>query len=61
VLTYDPASVSAEAYRQAAAEFDQRHLDLSDSAKSVDKPMSVVDSQGISTQVIHNDEQEVRA
>lgn len=61
VLTYDPASVSAEAYRQAAAEFDQRHLDLSDSAKSVDKPMSIVDNQGISTQVIHNDEQEVRA
>lgn len=61
VLTYDPDSVAAGAYRAAAVEFDERYVDLTDHLDDVDKEGNPVDKSRDSTQVIHSAEQQVGA
>lgn len=60
VLTYDPASPAAQAYRAAAQEFDGRGQKIDLTAGSVDKPQITVDNTAGITQVIHSEPQEAR-
>jgi chromosome partitioning protein len=61
VLTYDPSSPAAEAYRAAAAEFDARRHSIDLTTNSVDKAATSVDKSAESTQVIHSESQEANA
>lgn len=61
VLTYDPTSPAAEAYRAAAVEFDQRGRRIDLTSSSVDKSQVSVDKSDETTQVIHSETQEARA